>query len=170
VVRFGPALPHFFAMKSTAKCRSGNDEYRIMANYSMENYQLRFNMEDTSFTLDVVDAQDEWVASYNLMNTANSVTLAVEDGEYVIGTGETIVNDDEPHKHQVGGSNSQTFSSATLTGIGIMDLRDMGRSGNLTATYNLSNCGPIRLDGKSSSYPLWIKVTYPNNVDVQPPL
>jgi hypothetical protein len=141
-----------------------------MACYSMEDYQLRFNMGMDSFVLEVVDEEDEVVDSFDLMASGNCITVGVDDGDYVIGTGETIINDEEPHKYQVGGSNSQTFTDSTFTGIGIMDLRDMGRSGNLTTTYDLTCTGTLRIDGKTGQYPLWIKVPNLECVDVQPPL
>lgn len=140
-----------------------------MATYSMNEYQLRLNMGDESFHLEVLNDQDQVVEYFDLMLSTGSVTLSIDDDDYVIGTGTSISSSEEPHKHQVGGGNTQTFSMTTFTGIGIMDLRDMGREGNLTATYDLTCC-EMRIDGKDNAYQLWIKIPNTACVDVQPPL
>lgn len=122
----------------------------------MNSFHLVLYQSGSDYKLRVLDGENGVEAEYDLMTASNSITLSVSGGNYVIGTGATIVDDDQPHKHQVGGSNSQTFTGSALEGIGLMDLRDMGRSGNLTVTYDLA-CDGIRLDGKSGTYMLWIK-------------
>lgn len=126
-------------------------------------------MGDEFYRLEVLDSEDDVVQYYDLMSTSNSVTLTVEDDDYVIGAGSAISSSEEPHKHQVGGSNSQTFSATTLSGIGIMDLRDMGREGSLSTTYDLTCC-TMRIQGKTGAYPLWIKLPNSSCVTVLPPL
>ncbi len=138
-----------------------------MATYALDDYKLRFNMSGTIFHLEVLNLNNTLVESYDLMLSSSCVTLTVVSDDYVIGTGTTIGNDEEAHKHQVGGSNTQTFAMATLTGIGIMDLRDMGRQGSFTASYDLACC-TLRIDGKSGTYPLWIKVTSTDCVTIDP--
>jgi hypothetical protein len=138
-----------------------------MATYSMEDYQLRLSYGETTFTLEVVDDQDVVQESFDLMDAERAVTVVVSSSNYVIGYGDPIEDEEEPHKLRMGGGNTQTFSNAALTGIGIMDLRDMGRSGSITVIYNLA-CGQIRLHGKDKAYPLWIKPADPTCVQVIP--
>lgn len=135
----------------------------------MEEYQLRFNLGDTAFLLEVLDDQDAVVDSWDMLETTCSRTITVYSGEYVIDSGDPIEDEEDPHKLQMGGGNVQTFSAATFEGIGIMDLRDMGREGQLTATYTLGCC-EMRFQGKGNAYPLWIKVANTGCVTVLPAL
>jgi hypothetical protein len=138
-----------------------------MANYAISDYQLRFIMEEGALYLQVLQNDDEVVESISLMSTESAVTLSVSDDEYVIGTGTAVSDNENPHKHQFGGSNTMTYAATTLAGVGIMNLRDMGRSGSLTVIYHL-DCCEIRINGRSGTYPLWIKAADLDCVTVIP--
>ncbi|MFN8394038.1 MAG: hypothetical protein U0176_05120 [Bacteroidia bacterium] len=127
-----------------------------MANYSMTTYHLDLYQSGSAYKLRVLDSNNAVQAEYDLMTASTSITLAVSGTDYVIGTATAITDEELPHKHQVGGSNSQSITDGTLVGIGLMDLRDMGKVGSFTVTYDLS-CSGVRLDGKSGTYTLWIK-------------
>lgn len=133
----------------------------------MNAFHLDLYQSGSTYKLRVLDSNNAVEEEFDLMSSSNSITLSVSSGNYVIGTGASLVDDDQPHKHQVGGSNSQTFTGSNLVGIGLVDLRDMGRQGNLTVTYDLA-CDGIRLDGKSGTYLLWIKANDLDCVTVIP--
>lgn len=136
----------------------------------MENFRLRFNFSGSNFHLEVFDAVNDVEASYNLRASGSSIVLSAGNGNYYIDDSGAPINEDNdlPHKLQIGGGNTQTFTESILEGIGIMDLRDMGRQGEFTVTYDLA-CGSIRIDGNYNEYPLWIKPSDPECFTVYPP-
>lgn len=64
------------------------------------------------------------------------------------------------HKYDTLGGASLSFSSpsshARLGGLGIIDLRDISRTGNFTTTYDLDGC-PIYLTYQGGSLATWVE-------------
>lgn len=118
--------------------------------YPVNQYSIAFSGNYS--TLQVKNAQNQVVASYDLTKDDPIYSLGVTDGNYVIQSvtcsacWEMYAIDVEAN------AGSASVSDSVLTGLGIIDLRDTGRTG-LTVQFDLE-CEPVRILRTSGDYAL----------------
>lgn len=122
-----------------------------MANFSRSDYHLEFNADYTSL---VVKCGTTIEASFNLEASNASVYVGANATEFVIQTSGAISGN--LNKYDVDGGTTLNFEDAVLGGIGMIDLRDMGRVGNFGVTYNLPSCS-VQLYRTTGPFSLWVK-------------
>ncbi len=126
-------------------------------NYSIPNHTLVF--EDDYTRLSIKENGTE-VNSIPLDDPGIIVAVSAESDYYVINTNGDW--SDIVHKYDTDGNQTQLeFSGSRLGGIGLVDLRDCGKSGKIEVSYDLS-CGAVSIRMLTGPKPFQI---FPHDTD-----
>ena len=124
-----------------------------MANYPISTHNLVFS-DDYSHLY--VKLSGTTVSDFSLTDANAPLHIAVVSGNYALNSGSPI--DDPMHKYDTDGANATlSFGGSKLGGIGLIDLRDCDKSGNLSVEYDL-DCGGVRLLLTTGAKPFRVKV------------
>jgi hypothetical protein len=129
--------------------------FKKMTEYLVSTHSLQFHPDHT--LLNVV--RDGQILETFKLN-GNSLLVSVENEHYRVTSVDPLSDADKPHKYDIDGGATVTFNQGRLGGVGIIDLRDMGRVGNFTVEY-LLNCGGVRLALHRGPFALWVKPLSP---------
>lgn len=112
-----------------------------MAQYTISGHTLEF--VDDYETLRVKDSSGNTVEDFPLSTTHLKIGVDSSTVYWEI-TEESPVENAKKHKYDTLGSTTLSFSApsgnARLGGIGLIDLRDIGKTGNFTTTYYIDAC------------------------------
>lgn len=126
-------------------------------NYSIQNHTL--TLENDYTTLSIKENGTE-VLAIALDDPDIITAVAIQSGSYVISTSGAwggVV-----HKYDTDGNQTDlAFSGSRLGGIGLVDLRDCGKSGAYQVAYDLG-CAAISIRMMSGPKPFQI---YPHSLD-----
>lgn len=118
--------------------------------YPVDEYSISFSGDYT--LLRVLNSESQIVASFDLTEDDPPYSLQVVDDNYVIA-GSTCSACWERYAIDVeANAGSASVTGSVLTGLGIIDLRDTGRTG-LTVEFYL-NCCPVEILRTSGDFGL----------------
>lgn len=131
-----------------------------MANYDMASYSLRFT---TDFKEIEVVSGNSVVTSYNLQASNQSVSVMVDDDDYVVAYASNFTT--ATNTIDVGAGATIEFDNTRMGGIGILDLRNMKEEAPEPGTFEFQydlECTTFFLKYVSGPFALRIYFT---NVD-----
>ena len=129
---------------------------RVM-NYSIQSHTLTF---EDNYTVLSVKEGEAVVLSIALDDPDIIASVSVQSGNYAISTSGAW--GDPLHKYDTDGNQTNLgFSGSKLGGIGLVDLRDCGKSGVFKVEYDLA-CGGVSIRMMSGPKPFQV---FPHNLD-----
>jgi hypothetical protein len=138
-----------------------------MATYDRAFYTLRFTGDYKE--IEVLDNTPSVVATYDLQASNQSVSVAIEDDDFVIGY--TTSFSTATNKIDVGAGSELEFVDGRIGGISVVDFRDMREGvpspGTFDVQYDLE-CTTFRLKYVSGSWALWFYFTNTNCITWEP--
>lgn len=130
-----------------------------MATYDIASHRLEF--QDDYKKILVYGSGSTPIAEYNLQASGQSVSVAVEDDDYVIGYADDYTL--PTCKVDVGAGTTLAFDATRMGGIGIVDLRDMKSGGPYTISFSLDlECSAVKLKYVSGPFALHLLIADPN--------